>query len=161
VPGSSAVPQRHVEDLNHKAAAGRGELFVVWRNHAIFTDSPFETIQAEGWHRDHAVIEQEFADRADGPLGHLPSGSFCGERGLACLRRHQPQPAPCCRVPGQPRLYQGPRRHPAPRPHRRRCPNRPAAAAGTSLHLPEGRHRQARWMNLFEAACGPPPAQAA
>lgn len=24
-----------------------------------------------------------------------------------------------------------------------------------TLHLPEGWHRQAEWMNLFEAACGP------
>jgi len=30
-----------------------------------------------------------------------------------------------------------------------------------TLHLPEGWHRQAEWMNLFEAACGPPPAAAA
>jgi hypothetical protein len=28
------------------------------------------------------------------------------------------------------------------------------------LHLPEGWHRQTEWMNLFEAATGPP-AQAA
>src|SRR5262249_37596333 len=30
-----------------------------------------------------------------------------------------------------------------------------------TLHLPEGWHRQTEWLNLFEAACGPPPAQAA
>jgi hypothetical protein len=30
-----------------------------------------------------------------------------------------------------------------------------------TLHLPEAWHRQAEWMNLFEAACRPPPAQAA
>jgi hypothetical protein len=29
------------------------------------------------------------------------------------------------------------------------------------LHLPDGWHRQAEWMNLFEAATGPPPALAA
>jgi hypothetical protein len=29
-----------------------------------------------------------------------------------------------------------------------------------TLHLPQGWHRQAEWMNLFEAATGPP-AQAA
>jgi hypothetical protein len=28
--------------------------------------------QAEGDHRDHAVIEQVFADWTDGPLAHLP-----------------------------------------------------------------------------------------
>ena len=29
-----------------------------------------------------------------------------------------------------------------------------------TMHLPEGWHRQADWMNLFEAACGPPAAAA-
>ncbi len=29
-----------------------------------------------------------------------------------------------------------------------------------TLHLPEGWHREQDWMNLFEAACGPPAAAA-
>jgi hypothetical protein len=29
-----------------------------------------------------------------------------------------------------------------------------------TLHLPEGWSRETEWMNLFEAACGPPPAAA-
>jgi hypothetical protein len=33
-------------------------------------------IRAEDQHRDHAVIEQVFADCHDGPLAHLPSGKF-------------------------------------------------------------------------------------
>ena len=45
---------------------------------------------------------------------------------VACLRRHQPQPAARRRRPGQPRLPQGPRRHHPPRPHRSRRPDRPA-----------------------------------
>jgi hypothetical protein len=53
---------RRVRDLNKKAAAGQDELFVIWRHHAVFTDSPFELVQAEGQHRDHAVVEQVFAD---------------------------------------------------------------------------------------------------
>ena len=63
---------RRVRDLNKQAAAGQGELFPVWRYHAVFTDSPFELIQAEGQHRDHAIVEQVFADVTDGPLAHLP-----------------------------------------------------------------------------------------
>jgi hypothetical protein len=47
------------------------------------------------------------------------------ERGLACPRGHQWQPAARRRRPGQPRLRQSPRRHAAPRPHRRRRPARP------------------------------------
>jgi hypothetical protein len=29
-----------------------------------------------------------------------------------------------------------------------------------TVHLPEGWHREQEWMNLFEAACGPPAAAA-
>ena len=67
---------RRVRDLNKKAAAGQDELFPVWRYHAVFTDSPFGLVQAEGQHRDHAVVEQVFADVTNGPLAHLPSGKF-------------------------------------------------------------------------------------
>ena len=48
----------------------------MWRCHPVFTDSPFVTLQAEAQHRDHAVIEQVFADLTSGPLAHLPSGRF-------------------------------------------------------------------------------------
>ena len=41
---------------------GQEELFPAWRYHAVFTDSPFEMIQAEEHHRDHAIIEQVFAN---------------------------------------------------------------------------------------------------
>ncbi len=47
-----------------------------WHYHAVFTDSPFVLAQAEPAHRGHAVCEQVFADMIDGPLAHLPSGSF-------------------------------------------------------------------------------------
>jgi hypothetical protein len=56
--------------------AGQGELLPAWGYHAVFTDSPFEPIQAEEQHRDHAIIEQVIADLSDGPLAHLPSGRF-------------------------------------------------------------------------------------
>jgi hypothetical protein len=68
---------RRVKRLNLKATAqGQGELFVTYRYHAVFTDSPFGLSQAESDHRGHAVIEQVFADLIDGPLAHLPSSSF-------------------------------------------------------------------------------------
>ena len=35
---------RRVRDQNKQAPAGQDELFPVWRYHAVFTDSPFETI---------------------------------------------------------------------------------------------------------------------
>jgi hypothetical protein len=45
-----------VRDLNKQSAAGQDELFPTWRYHAVFTDSPFELIQAEGQHRGHAAL---------------------------------------------------------------------------------------------------------
>jgi hypothetical protein len=50
---------RRVRDQNKKAPA--------WRHHAVFTDSPFELVQAEGQHRGHAIVEQAFADVTSGP----------------------------------------------------------------------------------------------
>jgi len=74
---------RRVRDQNKRA--GQDELFPAWRYHAVFTDSPFELVQAEAQHRDHAVVEQVFADWTDGPLAHLPSGSFPANAAwLAC-----------------------------------------------------------------------------
>ncbi|WP_327113643.1 IS1380 family transposase [Streptomyces sp. NBC_01341] len=68
---------RRVKRLNPKSVpAGQAELFGVWRHHVIFTDSPFILAQAEPMHREHAVIEQVFADLEDSALAHLPSGKF-------------------------------------------------------------------------------------
>ena len=68
---------RRVKRLNPTAAAqGQGELFTTYRYHAVFTDNPFELVQAESQHRGHAIIEQINADLIDGPLAHLPSADF-------------------------------------------------------------------------------------
>lgn len=67
---------RRVRRLDNKATAGQQELLPAWRYHAVFTNSPYTLLQAEAQHRDHAIIEQVFADLADGPLAHLPSGDF-------------------------------------------------------------------------------------
>ncbi len=69
---------RRVRDANpdHTVQNAQGELFRVWRHHAVFTDSPRPMLAAEADHRRHAVIEQVIADLKNGPLAHLPSGSF-------------------------------------------------------------------------------------
>jgi hypothetical protein len=69
---------RRVRDANpaHVVADAQGELFPVWRHHAVFTDSPQPMLQTEANHRRHAIIEQVIADLKHGPLAHLPSGSF-------------------------------------------------------------------------------------
>jgi len=65
---------RRVKDQN--TVTDQGQLFCAWRYHAVFTDNPHELVQAEGEHRDHAIIEQVISDLNDGPLAHLPSASF-------------------------------------------------------------------------------------
>ncbi len=69
---------RRVRDANpdHVQPNAQGELFRVWRHHAVFTDSLLPMLSAEADHRRHAVIEQVIADLKAGPLAHLPSGKF-------------------------------------------------------------------------------------
>lgn len=76
---------RRIKRLNSKALAGQQGLFDVWRYHAVFVTNPFPMLQAEGFHRDHAVIEQVISDAAASALAHLPSGSFCANAAWAVL----------------------------------------------------------------------------
>lgn len=76
---------RRVKRLNPAAQAGQGELFTAWRHHAVFVTSAFEMLQAEGQHRDHAVVEQVIADAAASALAHLPSGIFTANAAWAVL----------------------------------------------------------------------------
>jgi hypothetical protein len=151
---------RRVRDLNATAPAGQGELFTAWRYHAVFTDSPFETIQAEAQHRDHAIVEQIFADLSDGPLAHLPSGHFPANAAwltLAAISHNLTRAAGTLAGP----LHAKARGATI----RRRLI---AIAARTArhgrghitIHLPGNWHHEHHWMNLFEAACGPPAAPA-
>jgi hypothetical protein len=151
---------RRVRDLNKKAGAGQDELFPVWRYHAVFTDSPFELVQAEGQHRDHAVVEQVFADVTSGPLAHMPSGVFAANAAwlsIAAIAHN------LVRAAGAPASL--------PFAKARGATIRRdliAVAARTArhgrghltLHLPEGWHREQQWLNLWDAACGPPAAAA-
>ena len=150
---------RRVRD-KAQAAPGQGELFPAWRYHAVFTDSPYELVQAEEQHRGHAVIEQLLADLNDGPLAHLPSGKFTANAAwlaIAAIAHN------LVRAAG---TLAG-RRHAKARAATIRR-DLIAVAARTArhgrgsltLHLPEGWHRERQWLNLFEAACGPPAAAA-
>ena len=151
---------RRVRDQNKKAGSGQGELFPVWRHHAVFTDSPFELVQAEGQHRGHAIVEQVFADVTSGPLAHLPSGRFAANAAwlsIAAMAHN------LLRAAGA--LASLPFAKARAATIRR---DLIAVAARTArhgrgcitLHLPEGWHRAREWMNLWEAACGPPAAAA-
>jgi Transposase DDE domain group 1 len=151
---------RRVRDLNKKAAAGQDELFPVWRYHAVLTDSPFELIQAEEQHRDHAVVEQVFADVTSGPLAHLPSGVFAANAAwlsIAAMAHN------LLRAAGA--LASRPFAKARAATIRRDLIAVAARIARRgrghlTLHLPEGWHREHEWLNLLGAACGPPAAVA-
>jgi DDE family transposase len=146
---------RRVRDLN-----SQDELFPLWRYHAILTDSPFELVQAEGQHRDHAVVEQVFADVTSGPLAHMPSGVFAANAAwlsIAAMAHN------LVRAVGA--LASLPFARARAATIRR---DLIAVAARTArhghghltLHLPEGWHREHEWLNLLGTACGPPAAAA-
>ena len=151
---------RRVRDQNKKAGAGQDELFPVWRYHAVFTDSPYGLVQAEGQHRDHAVAEQVFADVTSGPLAHMPSGVFAANAAwlsIAAMAHNLVRAAgalaslPFAKARGA---------------TIRRDLIAVAARTGRhgrghlTLHLPEGWHREQEWLNLWDTACGPPAAAA-
>ena len=152
---------RRVTRPEPQAAAGQDELFPVWRYHAVFTDSPFEMIQAEGAapRPRHRRAGLRRPDRR--APGSPAIRAFRGERRVADLRRHL---RTTCSAP--------PARWPSPAHARARGATirRDLIAVAAriarhgrghiTLHLPEGWHREHEWMNLFEAACGPPAAAA-
>jgi hypothetical protein len=151
---------RRVRDLNPEAAAGQGELFTAWRYHAVFTDSPFTLLQAEEQHRGHAQAQQVFADWTDGPLAHLPSGSFPANAAwlaLAAISCNLLRAAGCLAS-----LTYAKARGATIRRDLIDVAARTArhGRGHLTMHLPEGWHREHQWMNLFEAACGPPAAPA-
>jgi hypothetical protein len=147
---------RRVKDLNRQAGQGQDELFPLWRYHAVFTDSPFVTLQAEAQHRDHAQVEQVLADWTSGPLAHLPSGSFPANAAwlaLAAISHNLLRAAgslaslTCAKARGA--TLRRDLIDIAARTTRH-------GHGHITLHLPDEWHREQEWMNLFEAATGPP-----
>jgi hypothetical protein len=147
---------RRIRARNDKAAEGMDELFPVWRYHAVFTDSPFELVQAEGQHRDHAIVEQVIADLYAGALAHLPSGVFAANAAwlvIAAMAHN------LLRAAG---TLAGSRHAKARTATIRRDLVTLAARTARhgrgnlTLHLPAGHHREQAWLNLWTEACGPP-----
>jgi Transposase DDE domain group 1 len=155
-PVTARLIVRRVKDLNRKAADGQDELFPAWRHHAVFTDSPFILLQAEEQHRDHARVEQVLADWTDGPMAHLPSGSFAANPAwLACaaishnLLRAAGSLASLGYAKARGATLRRDPIHVAARIARR-------GRGEITLHLPAGWHRGHEWTSLFQAATGPP-----
>ena len=104
-PGRSSARLivRRVRDANpdHVTINAQGELFRVWRHHAIFTDSPLPMLHAEADHRRHAIIEQVIADLKNGPLWRTcpPGTSPPTPPGWCSPRSRSTSPAPPARSP--------------------------------------------------------------
>lgn len=126
----------------------------------MLTDSPFETVQAEGQHRGHAVVEQVFADVTSGPLAHLPSGVSAANAAwlsIAAMAHNLVRAAGSLAS-----LTFAKARAATVRRDLIAVAARTArhGRGSLTLHLPEGWHREREWMTLREAACGPPAAAA-
>lgn len=78
VPGRLVV--RRVPEKNpKKLAPDQDLLFAMYRYHGFFTTidaTVLDTVAADKMHRQHAIIEQINAELKDGPLAHMPSGTF-------------------------------------------------------------------------------------
>jgi len=150
---------RRVRDQNpeHVATNAQGELFRVWRHHAVFTDSPRPMLDAEAEHRRHAIIEQVHADLKNGPLAHLPSGKFtanCAWLVLAAMAFNLLRAAGSLAS-----LVHAKASTATVRAQLINIAARVATSARRStLHLPTAWPWAEQWQRLFTAAIGPPPA---
>jgi hypothetical protein len=134
---------RRVKDLNRQAGQGQDEL------------------QAEEQHRDHAQVEQVLADWTSGPLAHLPSGSFPANAAwlaLAAISHNLLRAAGSLASLGYAKARGATLRRDLIDVAARTARH---GRGEITLHLPQGWHHEQEWMNLFEAACGPPRTQAA
>ena len=151
---------RRVRDANpdHVTVNAQGELFRVWRHHAVFTDSPLPMLAAEADHRRHAIIEQVIADLKNGPLAHLPSGHFAANSAwlvLAAIAFNLTRAAGALASSFHAKATTATIRDQliniAARVTR--------SARRTTLRLPAAWPWAAAWQRLFTAAIGPPAAR--
>lgn len=78
---------RRVRRLRPRDSDGteQGELFATYRHHGFITNSTLDMLDADQYHREHAIIEQVIAELKNGPLAHLPSGHYAANAAwLAC-----------------------------------------------------------------------------
>jgi Transposase DDE domain group 1 len=113
--------------------------------------------QAETTHRQHPVIEQVHADLKDGPLAHLPSGSFAANSAwlvLAAIAFHLTRAAGALAS-----TFHAKATTATLRTHLISVPARLARSGRRlRLHLPRDWPWQTAWARLFDATCGPPAA---
>jgi hypothetical protein len=150
-----------VRRVRRLAPPGQTELAPAWRHHAVFTDSPFPTLDAETDHRAHAIIEQLLAELIDGPLAHLPSGRFAANAAwLTCAAIAHNLLRGAATLASR---YHATARSATLRRHLITVPARLAHRGRDQivLHLPQHWPWHDPWDGLFEATHRAPPAAAA
>lgn len=151
---------RRVKRRNPTTAPGQDGLFEIWRHHAVFVTGGVEMLQAESQHRDHAIIEQVFADAAGSALAHLPSGSFAANAAwsvLWAIAHNLTRAAGCLAGTFHARATTS-----AIRAHLINVPARLARSARRiTLHLPRSWPWQPAWQALHAALRQPPQHHAA
>jgi hypothetical protein len=151
---------RRVKRLNPTAAkAGQDDLFTLWRHHTVFVTSGFGMLEAEGQHRDHAIVEQTIADAAASALAHLPSGVFTANAAWAVLWAIAHN---LTRAAGRlASRFHAKATTTTIRTHLINVPARIARSARrVTLHLPAGWPWQAAWQGLHTAVHRPARASA-
>jgi hypothetical protein len=151
---------RRIPDLNPKSNHGQETLFDTWRFHAFFTTTDpgvADTVAADKTHRGHAIIEQVHADLKNSALAHLPSGKFTANAAwlvLAVIAFNLTRVAATITGPGLAKATTA--------TIRRKLIAVPARVASSArrvtLHLPTAWPWESAWSDLFNQACGPPPA---
>ncbi len=151
---------RRIPDLNPAAKNGQDTLFDTWRFHAFFTTTDPKmagTVAADKTHRGHAIIEQVHADLKHAALAHLPSGKFTANAAwlvLAVMAFNLTRAAATITGPALAKATTS--------TIRRKLITVPArvssSARRVTLHLPAGWPWETGWNDLFNRACGPPPA---
>ncbi|NLI19758.1 MAG: IS1380 family transposase [Actinomycetales bacterium] len=151
---------RRVKRLQPRASDGseQGELFATWRYHAFITNSTLGMVQADEFHRDHAIVEQVIAELKDGPIAHLPSGSYRANAAWVAMAVIAFNLARATAVAADMAAARW-------ATVRRKIINVPARVATTGrrliLHLPQAWPWADNWETIYTLATGPPVAATA
>ena len=79
---------RHVRLVVRRTRLADGTqaaMWPMWRHHAFICNNTLNTVEADRFHRNHAVVELAIRELKDNGLEHCPSGSFAANGAwLAC-----------------------------------------------------------------------------
>ena len=148
---------RRVKRLQPRASDGteQGELFTTYRYHAFITNSTLGLVQADEYHREHAIVDQVIAELKDGPLAHLPSGRYAANAAWVAMAVIAFNLARATAVAADMKAARW-------ATLRRKIINVPARIATTGrriiLHLPQAWPWADNWEMVHTLATGPPPA---